>query len=374
MRAIVDHADLRAALSLLVSVVEKRPTVPILSNVLISADDSETLRLVCTDLEVTGIVTIPARVADTSGPVTVEASALLDLAKSVNDALTIDSTDSRMKITSGAAKFELPVLAGADFPALADMQNGEEIELSPSDILQMVRAVSYAMPHGGEPAYCAGVNLAITKTSIDVTATNRIALASATLKRKGREQDSMLLPSKLVNACAQLAVGPDALVVRLKWTSDHVAISLGRTTLIGRRPDTRFPDYAEWLNDDKHKYRLFANRAELMTAIRRVTPFTESTSKLIVMELSNDSARVISRRSNRGNSEDTVPIKFSGELRLGVGANHLLAALESIHTSAVEIALTDPGERATLIVLPVESEMDFSLVNIVVPITLKDGE
>lgn len=371
MRLIVDHAILRTALSLCVSVIEKRATIPSLANVRMTAD-GDALLLATTDLEVTATYSVPCIVAK-AGVCTVEANALLDIAKFAPEALNITLNEKNMTlaITSGTASWELPAMPLESYPSLPEMDDADELQFSPSELLTMLRTVSYAVSSHDEVGMSLrGAQLAVKKRSASICATNGRRLAVTTLPGLFKRDATIFLIAKLVRASEKLSATAEATNLTVEWSANHAVLRLGDVALYGRFPNVNgYPDTEEALRERSSATARFETE-RLIAAIRRIRPFARTATTEIVVALDSSGADISSpNRSGVASSRDLVPtLAFSGDrLRKRISSVYLLEALSAVHTETVDVDFGGTAEEFVT-VEPVESSLPFSALHIIAPI------
>lgn len=366
MKIIVDHLALRSAL-LFVGVAAAKPghTIPILAYALIVAKDGEEfIELATTNIELTARIRVEA-IVRTGGSFTIDFTALSDIAKSVGAPLRIETADNgSVTIESDRARFNVPTLPAEDFPTLPDLSESEAVVFSPSELLPMINSASYAV-HPTEMRFnLSGVVMAMSKKGLDVVATDGHRMALLTLP--GHYPDATLMLSDQLTATAsKLSPIPGATSLGLRWTDDHIELSVGGSALICRRADVNFPRYRETVASDL-KSRIVVDRKRLADAIARVMPFASApkvASKALRVDITSGLVKLSCASADRGSSTDEVPCDYAGDpITVGYDAGYLADAVGAVHTETITLHLTDADSQ--LQVRPVKSDLPFEALHI----------
>jgi len=368
MQLIVDHGALRNALNLCVSASSK--VIPILANVLLTAKD-DVLTIANTDLELTVITQVTAVVRE-NGTETVSLESLASIAKTASEPISITTAENgRLNITTGSSKYALPTLSPEDYPTLPTMTDDgspsecREIELSASEILPMIATVSYSQTTEETRFQLAGALMKIENGSIDLVTTNGHAMALCSLPHKS-PNGSTFLPANLLRAMNKLTSKTGAMI-EIAWTRGFVSSTAGATQIIARKADANFPNYREVI-PKSHSKRVTCDTERFRSAISRVAPF--SLSKAIRCDLSNGSIKLSTENAERGMGVDIVPSDYAGEsMTIGFDSSLVSGAISTIDTAQVCLEFED--KRSAIVMRPVNSELPFVAIHIIMPMELK---
>src|SRR5450432_3005432 len=226
MELTVAKADLQKELQLCQGVVEKRSTIPILSNVLLKAADDR-LQIAATDLDVTILSSTAARVT-TPGGVTIEAKRLFDVVRSLpDDDIHMNLQDNNsMLIESGTAKFRLLGLPAEDYPTLPTVNVADAYSIALDELKTMVSKVKFAITHEETRFQLNGALLKIQPAKIEMVATDghRMALVNFPQSSNGRKKGTdltVLIPRKALEEILRLEPGENG-VVRFGVSENHL--------------------------------------------------------------------------------------------------------------------------------------------------------
>ncbi len=352
MEFTVSKADLVRELSLSQGVVEKKTTIPILSNVLLEAA-GDRLTLTATDLELGIRCSCPARVKK-EGSGTVPARKLLDYVR------LLPEGDVNMKflenhwasITCGRSRTRIAGMSRESFPELPQMP--EPLAQIPVRILSsMIARTSFAISMEESRFTLNGALLLMRPEGMTMVATDGHRLAF--VQAAGGENASLeqtfraLVPKKAMGELVKLAEGADAdAKAILAGDDNHLYFQLGERLLITRKLTGNFPDYERVLPKD-HSIVATLQKDEIRAAIERVAQFADERSRAIRVQFTKGEVRIFSSSVEMGESEESVPGEYSGpDLEIGFNAQYLLDFLRAIPQDHVAFELKDQKSAGEL--------------------------
>ena len=350
MELTVAKADLQKELQLCQGVVEKRSTIPILSNVLMKAADGK-LQIAATDLDVTILTSLDARIT-TPGGVTIEAKRLFDVIRSLPDDdvhMTLQENNSVL-IESGTAKFRLLGLPAEDYPTLPTVTGGESFTFPLSELKTMVAKVVFAITHEETRFQLNGALLKVQPTKMEMVATDghRMALinfpqATGGGKKKGTDL-TILIPRKALHEILRLEASDDGNVVF--GTSDNqLYFEAGDRRLLARMIDVNFPNYMEVISRDNDR-RVMVDRERLLSTIRRISLVANERTRAVRFDFAPGKLTVSSTNPELGDARETVPIDYSGNpFFVGLNAAYVTDFLAAIDTPSVSLELKDENSQ-----------------------------
>ncbi|MGH9419983.1 MAG: DNA polymerase III subunit beta, partial [Thermoanaerobaculia bacterium] len=274
MELTVAKADLQKELQLCQGVVEKRSTIPILSNVLLRAADDR-LQMAATDLDVTILSSCPARVT-TPGGVTIEAKRLFDIVRSLPDDdvhITLQENNSLL-IDSGTAKFRLLGLPAEDYPTLPTVNATEAYDIPLDELKTMVAKVKFAITHEETRFQLNGALLKVQAAKMEMVATDghRMALINFPQASNGKRKTTeltILVPRKALEEIMRLESGENG-TVRFGVSENHLFFEAAERRLLARMIDVNFPNYMEVIAKDNDR-KVLVDRERLLATIRRIS-------------------------------------------------------------------------------------------------------
>lgn len=345
MEFTVSRADLVKELNLSQGVVEKKTTIPILSNVLVETD-GERIHLTATDLELGIRCSCAARVKK-NGAGTIPARRLLDYVRLLPDG------DVQVKIqenhwaslVSGRSRTRIAGMSRESFPELPEMP--EPLAEIPMGALGgMIGRTIFAISTEESRFTLNGALLILSKGSLTMVATDghRLAMVATTAELPGVNTSyKALLPRKAMGELLKLASDAEpAALVRFSGDENHLFFQLGTRLLLSRKLTGNFPDYERVLPKE-HPLSVTLTRDELRGAIERVSQFSDERSRAIRLSFTSGEVKVHSSVSETGESEESLPAAYEGStVEIGFNAVYLLDFLRAVETEQVEFHFKDP--------------------------------
>ena len=349
MEFTVSKADLVRELNLSQGVVEKRTTIPILSNVLMEAQEDR-VQMTATDLELGIRCSCPARVTR-GGAGTIPVRRLLDYVRLLPEGeMTVKYAENEWAtITCGRSRTRLAGISRESFPELPQMP--EPVAEIPMVALASLIAKTIFSISAEESRFTLnGALLQLREHGFLMVATDghRLAYAETSGQIEGiRSPYRALLPRKAMGEILKLAAEAGGeTTVKFAGDDNHLFFQFGQRLLISRKLTGTFPDFERVLPKD-HKTFVVLGKDEVRAAIERVAQFADERSRAIRMQLCPGEVKVFSSISETGESEESIPIEYSGAgLDIGFNAQYLLEFLRSISEQQVKFSFKDPHSAA----------------------------
>ncbi len=373
MELTVARIDLQKELQLCQGVVEKRSTIPILSNVLLKAADGR-LQIAATDLDVTILSSCPAKVA-TAGGVTIEAKRLFDIVRSLPDEgvrITMQENNS-MLIESGTAKFRLLGLAAEDYPTLPTVTATESYTVSLEELKTMVAKVKFAITHEETRFQLNGALLKVQAAKMEMVATDghRMALINfpqGNGKKKGHEL-TILIPRKALEEILRLEAGDEG-TVQFGVSENHLFFDAGDRRLLARMIDVNFPNYMEVIARDNDRH-VMVDRERLLSTIRRISLVANERTRAVRFDFAPGKLTVSSTNPELGDARETVPIDYAGNpFFVGLNAAYVTDFLSAVDTPQVSLDLKDENSQCIGKPSTASEELPYEYLYVVMPMRL----
>jgi DNA polymerase-3 subunit beta len=343
MEFTVSKADLARELGLSQGVVEKKTTIPILSNVLLEAAEDR-LTLTATDLELGIRCACPAKVKK-PGSGTVPARRLLDYVRLLPDVdLTVKFLENHWAaITCGRSRTRMAGMSRESFPELPQMPEALA-EVPVTALASMIARTAFAISMEESRFTLNGALLLLRPEGMTMVATDGHRLAFVENSEGGNVTRPLraLVPRKAMNEIVKLAdqSGEEAKVL-VAGDDNHLFFQIGERLLITRKLTGNFPDYERVLPHDAGHQALMS-RDEIRAAIERVAQFSDERSRAIRVQFAPGDVRVFSSSVETGESEESVPTEYNGpELEIGFNAQYLLEFLRAVPQPQVAFELKD---------------------------------
>ena len=328
-------------------IVERRHTLPILSNVLISASEGS-VDFLATDLEVQ--ITSRAVLDDgAEGSVTAAARKLYDILRSLpEDAeVSLEAKESRMTVRAGKSRFNLQTLAAADFPRMVEAKDASRTLTLPQKALKdALGLVQFAMAVQDIRYYLNGVLVSVDKDTLRVVATDghRLSYASQDL---GSDHGSVeaILPRKTVLELIKLLGDTDD-PVSLAIGSNQVRFSFAGIEIVSKIVEGKFPDYQKVI-PTTHKNRVDLDRAALAQSLNRAAILSNEKIRGVRLVFTKDALSIICTNNEQEEAEEGLAIDYSGDpLDIGFNISYLLDVLNHVGTPTVSFAMGDSNSSA----------------------------
>ncbi len=348
MEFTVNKADLVRELGLSQGVVEKKTTIPILSNVLLEAGD-EGLTLTATDLELGIRSTCPAKVTR-KGAGTIPAKRLLDYVRLLPDAeVTIKFAENHWaNLTCGRSKTRIAGMSRESYPELPATPE-KIVDLPASLLASMITRTIFAISNEESRFTLNGAQLILKPDSITMVATDghRLALVEEKTTLEGLAGVyKALLPKKAMTEILKLAAdaGPEA---KLAFSGDdnHLFFQFGSRLLLSRKLTGNFPDYERVLPKE-HAHSVLLGKDDLKATIERVAQFSDDRSRAIRLQVSAGEVKIYSSLSETGESEESMPVEYGGpHVEIGFNASYMIEFLRALSGSEAKFLFKD-GQSA----------------------------
>jgi len=342
MDVTLNRSVLLEELQLIQGVVERRTTIPILSNILLETE-GDRLNLAATDLDVTVFSRCTAVVRE-QGKTTIHGKVFFDLVRSLpTDSLDLSCHDGRIEVRSGTFTSQLASLDPADFPTLPEVPEGQGFAVDLAILRQLIdRSIFAVSSEEGHFQYNASL-LLLSADSLGMVATDGHRLAWVKVPHGSATPpfEQQLLPRKVLNQLRHL-VAEEGVPLYIARGENHLAFRLGNRILLSRVLEARFPQYERVLVRD-NPHRVKAQRGELAASLRRVALLASERTHGVQIQFDHDSISLASVGFDLGQAAEVVPCSYAGEpLKVFVNASYLLDFLNAVDAEEVELQLRDP--------------------------------
>ncbi|UUL82298.1 DNA polymerase III subunit beta [Sphingomonas qomolangmaensis] len=351
MKATIERATLLKGLSHVQSVVERRNTIPILSNVLLDAQAGGTLRLMATDLDLQIDETIAAAV-DQPGATTVSAHTLFDIARKLPEGSQVEVTaaEGRMTIVAGRARFTLATLPRDDFPVIAEGELPTVFELPANTLKAIIDKTRFAISTEETRYYLNGIFLHVADEGgpggaqpvLKAAATDGHRLARVTVPRPdGAEaMPDVIVPRKCVAELRKLLDEVDG-SVGVSLSPSKIRFDLGQAILTSKLIDGTFPDYSRVIPVANDKL-LKLDPRSFMQGVDRVSTIATEKTRAVKMAVDRDKITLSVTSPENGTAAEEVPGDYASmPFEIGFNSRYLMDILNQIEGDMVEVHLAD---------------------------------
>ncbi|QCI92264.1 DNA polymerase III subunit beta [Novosphingobium sp. EMRT-2] len=353
MKATIERATLLRCLSHVQSVVERRNTIPILSNVLIEAAPDATVRLMATDLDLQIVETMPAAAVDQPGAITVSAHLLFDIARKLPDGsqVSLETADNRMIVKAGRSRFQLPTLPRDDFPVIVEGDLPTSFEIPARVLAELIDRTRFAISTEETRYYLNGIFLHVSDEAqpvLKAAATDGHRLARYTLPRPdGAEgMPDVIIPRKCVGELRKLLEEVLDTSVLIDLSASKVRFTLGGengVVLTSKLIDGTFPDYSRVIPTGNDKL-LRLDPRSFFEGVDRVATIATEKTRAVKMALETDRVTLSVTSPDNGTAAEELPADYTAQgFEIGFNANYLKDILSQIDGDTVELHLADAG-------------------------------
>lgn len=344
MKLVVERATLLKALGHVQSVVERRNTIPILSNVLLSAD-SQSMKLMATDLDLQIVEEAPATV-EAAGATTVSAHTLFDIVRKIPDGaqVTLDATGSKMVVTAGRARFQLQTLPREDFPVIGESDLPVRFNLPAETLVTLIDKTRFAISTEETRYYLNGIFFhtppgAGTLRAV-ATDGHRLARVEIKLPEGAEGMPDIIIPRKCVAEVRKLLDerGGD---VEIRLSQSKIRFAIGQAVLTSKLIDGTFPDYSRVIPTANDKL-LKIDPATLAEGVDRVTAIASEKTRAVKLSLDRDRVTLSVTSPENGTASEDVPAEYSAAgFDVGFNSRYLLDILGQVEGDMVEVHMAD---------------------------------
>ena len=348
-------------LQAVIGVVERRQTMPILSNVLLVAKDGQ-LSVTATDLEVE-LVAHTDVTSESEGEITVSGRKLLDICRALPDGSSIGVSLSGEKLTlrSGRSRFNLATLPAAEFPVVEDIKASQTLSVSQETLGRLIEKTHFSMAQQDVRYYLNGMLLETGGGQLRAVATDghRLALCQAAAEGSADEQQ-VIVPRKGVLELQRLMSGEGDVDVELG--SNHIRIQLAGIRFTSKLIDGRFPEYERVIPKESSN-QLQADRGTFKGALQRTAILSNEKYRGIRLVIRDSGVVLQAHNPEQEEAEEELEVDYNGEdIEIGFNVNYLLDALSAVEGDDVTLSVQDsnssclirePGnEDSTFVVMP----------------------
>jgi DNA polymerase-3 subunit beta len=363
MKLTTSRESLLRPLQAVISVVERRQTMPILANVCLAVKDNR-IFITATDLEVELVAGSDIDEIGQAGDITVPARKFLDICRALPEEsrVSLQLEGDRLTIRSGRSRFVLSTLPAADFPVVDEIDAIREIRLPQTDVRRLLEKTQFSMAQQDVRYYLNGLLLETGGGMVRAVATDghRLAIAEIPTGEKTDSQEQVIIPRKGVLELHRLL--GDEEEVELSIGRNHIRAQIGDIRFTSKLIDGRFPDYDRVIPKPDQNI-LKASREYLRSALQRAAILSNEKYRGIRLDLGKDKLQLQANNPDQEEAQDELEVEYSGdELEIGFNVTYLLDALAAVDADEVEVGFVDTNssciiygpdsENAKFVVMP----------------------
>jgi len=354
----IDKDVLLKPLQAVSGIVERRHTLPILSNVMLETRGTD-LNLVATDLEIQIATSAKLDKAGADHAVTVSARKLQDILRALPEstAVTLDAQEGRLQVKAGKSKFNLQTLPAQDFPRLAEGGSATASVKLPQKVFRdLLSLVQYGMAQQDIRYYLNGLLLVADGKQLTMVATDghRLAYASTMLASEV-EKSEVIIPRKAILELAKLLEDVED-EVEIQLLPNQVRFIFAGIDIVSKVVDGKFPDYTRVIPTNYKKH-FAVGRVILQQALQRASILSNEKFRGV---LAANSLRIICSNAEQEEAEEELAVDYTGEaLDIGFNIVYLLDVLNNLDTEEVDCAV---GDANSSMLISVPGNKDFKYV------------
>ena len=350
MKLTIERAALLTALTHTQSVVEKRNTIPILSNVLVDADGGQ-LRLTATDLDLAIVDQAEADIA-TPGSTTTPAHTLYDIVRKLPEGAQIElvfgeeAGESRVSLVAGRSSFMLPCLPKEDFPVIAEGELPHSFSLPANLLIDVIDKTRFAVSTEETRYYLNGIYL--HKAEVDgrlvlravATDGHRLAQVNAQLPEGASDIPGVIVPRKAVAEVRKL-IDEGGLDIGISLSDSKIRFQVGESILTSKLIDGTFPDYQRVIPDGNDKV-MEVDAKVFAEAIDRVSTVSTEKSRAVKMSLEGGKATIAASSPDNASASEEIAVEYSSDnMEIGFNSRYLLDIASQIDGDTAQFVLAD---------------------------------
>lgn len=349
MKFSISREALLKPLQAVIGVVERRQTMPILSNVLLVAKNGA-LSVSGTDLEVELIADAEVDKVDVPGEITVPGRKLLDITRALAEGarITMGLEGDRLVIKSGRSRFVLSTLPAAEFPQVEKIDASSRLRLSQAAVASLLDKTQFSMAQQDVRYYLNGLLLETSKKRLRAVATDghRLALAEISIDNQDVTAGQVIIPRKgVLELHRLLGSGED---VELAIGSNHIRAKLDGIRFTSKLIDGRFPDYERVIPSEKATT-LTADRESLRSALQRAAILSNEKYRGVRLEIGKGTLQIQANNPDQEEARDEIEVSYDGDaIEIGFNVTYLLDAMAAVDGDQVEIDFVDANSSCLI--------------------------
>ena len=354
MQFVIKRDILLKSLNFVQGVVEKKNTLPILSNVLIQLKNKK-LFIVATDLDIIFYDEIEEVKIINEGSTTTSAAVLYDILRKIssNSELNFDlKSENKLSLKSDNSDFNLLCLPTDNFPTFSDTFSNQEIELEGKKFLKLLNKTKIAISNDDTRHYLNGIFLHLTtghgRNFLTGVATDSHRLSSSSLEvEKINEFNSLILPRKAVfQLCSLLTENNSKLI--LQTSENKIQFKIGKMKLISKVIDGKFPDYKKVVPTNNEKI-LFVSSKDFINSIERVTSVSLDRKEGVKLAVNKDNVQLSVNSANSGEGNEKIKANFNSEnLNISFNSKYLIDIASEVEDKSLKINFKDSVSPALI--------------------------
>ncbi len=353
MKFSISREDLLPGLHDVISVVDRRQSLPILSNIMLEAD-KDGFKLTATDMEVELVSSSPSNLG-VEGQITIPARKLFDICKSLPDSslLEFDATKDRVQVKSSKSRFALSSLPAREFPLTDIDQFPTNFSVNENEFKSLLEDTMFGMAQQDVRYYLNGLLIELRPDTIRAVATDghRLAMKEIAVPTSVKETTQIIIPRKGVLELVRLLDNNEQ-PIQVNVSANHIRFHIGSIRFTSKLIDGKFPDYERVIPRGSDN-ELLADREVLRQSLTRASILSNEKYRGVRIEVMQGSLKAQAQNPEQEEAEEEIPVDYQGDnIEIGFNVSYLLDAITAIKTDKVKILLTDAN--SSCLILPAD--------------------
>lgn len=350
MKFSLSRESLLKPLLLVSGAVERKSTLPILSNILFDVSENR-LTLTATDLELEMVASASVMNQGEDGKLTIPAKKLLDICKSLpeDSELIFETNGETVIISSGRSRYSLSTLPATDFPNIEEWKGDVEFRINKSDLLRLIESTHFSMANQDVRYYLNGMSIETEGQEIRSVATDghRLAICKIASENLALPSRQVIVPRKGILEIIRL-LDPVEEEIQVYLGSNHIRIIDNEYSFTSKLVDGRFPDYRRVLPRNGDKV-LETNKDELKQVLSRASILSNEKFKGVRLNFNASELKITANNPEQEQAEEVIEVNFPYEdLEIGFNVSYVLDVLNAIKDQDVKFTLADANSSVVI--------------------------
>ena len=366
MKFTINREQLLTPLQQIVSVIERRQTMPILSNVLIVVSEQQ-LVLTGTDLEIQIVASLDLQEFE-EGEITVPARKFLDICRLLPQEaqIKIEQQDDKVKVVSGRSRFSLSSLDADDFPEFSEAELDYRFAINAGDFKKALSKTMFCMANQDVRYYLNGLMLNISNSKLKLVASDghRLSIYKGDIGVATGFEERIIIPRKGVLELSRLLDDPDA-ELNIQFSNSNIKIAIKNLVFSAKLVDAKYPDFSKVFEQDFFEA-IYIPRQQLKDTLNRVAILANEKFKGVGFEVKENLLKISAHNPEHDEAEEELAIEYQGEpLSIAFNAQYLLDAISNLDSEQATLTIAKNASSCF-----VEDPSDDSFKFIVMPMRL----
>lgn len=349
MKLTVNQEQFVKPLQLVNSVIERRQTLAVLSNVLVNAKNGQ-CTLTGTDMEVEIVASLETQ-TELEGEITIPAKKLLDICKSLpaDQTVSVELNDGKVVVKSGRARFTLSSLPANDFPSLDEIEVKHAIKIAQKDLRYVIDKTQFAMAQQDVRYYLNGLLFDFSGAKLRAVATDghRLALSEVDLSEGLTENQQLIVPRKGVQELMRVLEDTDEEAL-LEISGNHLRIQANGVRFTTKLIDGRFPDYRRVVPEQGDLV-VIADRETLKQTLSRAAILSNEKFRGVRLEAKDNVLKIQAHNPEQEEAVDEMEVGYAGRpLEVGFNVNYLIDAITVVNTENIQLNFMDASSSCLI--------------------------